>query len=65
MFPQGPQEVHLLLGPLDDGADILLPLRILTDDCSQESEVLYSGQRAAEDCEEGHGGEMFPKVYYD
>ena len=55
MSPQEAQEVHPLLGLLEDGADVLLPLQILRDDRAQESEALHSGHRAAEDCEGGTG----------
>ena len=62
MFPQEPKKVHLPLGLFEDGADVLFPLQVLRDDCAQESEVLHSGHRAAEDCEGGQSGGMSPKI---
>ena len=41
-FLQLPQEVHPLLGFLDEGADVQLPLEVLGDDGSQKAEGLHS-----------------------
>ena len=41
-FFQLPQEVRPLLGFLDEGADVQLPLEILGNDSSQEAERLHS-----------------------
>ena len=41
-FLQLRQEVHPLLGFLDEGADVQLPLEVLGDDGSQKAEGLHS-----------------------
>ena len=41
-FLQLSQEVHPLLGFLDEGADVQLPLEVLGDDGSQKAEGLHS-----------------------